>query len=110
MDCLVLPIQNKLEEWKKITQTLDKEHAKGSILIIFMLLFVYNFLFASVSTEYKKYRTHIKKKSEQVLRLRKKSKKDINEVFDVQASDPIHVNNLEFKGNPKNLPTTSIKI
>ena len=35
MDCLVLPIQNKLEEWKKITQTLDKEHAKGSILFIY---------------------------------------------------------------------------
>ena len=31
MDCLVLPIQNKLEEWKKITHTLDKEHAKGNI-------------------------------------------------------------------------------
>lgn len=30
MDCLVLPIQNKLEEWKKITHHLDKEHAKGT--------------------------------------------------------------------------------
>jgi len=55
MDCLVLPIQNKLEEWKKITHALDKEHAK----------------------EYKRYRSYIKKKSDQVLRLRKKAKKDV---------------------------------
>ena len=30
MDCLVLPIQNKLEEWRKASNTLDKEHAKGT--------------------------------------------------------------------------------
>ena len=30
MDCLVLPIQNKLEEWRKITHALEREHAKGS--------------------------------------------------------------------------------
>lgn len=54
MDCLVLPVQNKLEEWKKITTVLDKEHAR----------------------EYKKYRSHIKKKSEQVVRLRKKTRKE----------------------------------
>ncbi len=29
MDCLVLPIQGKLEEWKRATLALDKEHSKG---------------------------------------------------------------------------------
>jgi hypothetical protein len=29
MDCLVLPIQTRVEEWKKITNVLDKEHHKG---------------------------------------------------------------------------------
>ena len=30
MDCLVLPIQSRVEEWKKITNILDKEHHKGN--------------------------------------------------------------------------------
>lgn len=30
MDCLVLPLQEKLEDWKKTVFTLDKEHAKGN--------------------------------------------------------------------------------
>ena len=29
MDCLVLPIQARVEEWKKVTNILDKEHHKG---------------------------------------------------------------------------------
>ena len=29
MDCMVQPIQNKVEEWKKVANYLDKEHAKG---------------------------------------------------------------------------------
>ena len=29
MDCLVLPIQSKMEDWKKVTISLDKEHARG---------------------------------------------------------------------------------
>lgn len=29
MDCLVLPLQEKLEDWKKSLINLDKEHAKG---------------------------------------------------------------------------------
>lgn len=28
MDCLVLPLQDRIEEWKKTTSQLDKEHAK----------------------------------------------------------------------------------
>ncbi|TRY61256.1 hypothetical protein TCAL_14914 [Tigriopus californicus] len=60
MDCLVLPIQSKLEEWRKSANALDKEHAK----------------------EFKKHRAHIKKKSDQVVRLRKKMKKDSRSVPD----------------------------
>ena len=29
LDCLIIPLQEKLEEWKKTTVTLDKDHAKG---------------------------------------------------------------------------------
>jgi hypothetical protein len=29
MDCLVVPLQEKLEDWKKTVINLDKEHAKG---------------------------------------------------------------------------------
>ncbi|CAB4065214.1 MTSS1 [Lepeophtheirus salmonis] len=54
MDCLVLPIQGKLEEWKKVAVILDKEHSKT----------------------YKKNRSQIKKKFDQVVRLRKKLKKE----------------------------------
>ncbi|XP_033115357.1 protein MTSS 2-like isoform X8 [Anneissia japonica] len=53
MDCLVLPLQEKVEDWKKITTQLDKDHAK----------------------EYKKARHEIKKKSTDTLRLQKKAKK-----------------------------------
>ena len=30
MECLVLPLQDKLEEWKKLVVNLDKEHSKGN--------------------------------------------------------------------------------
>jgi hypothetical protein len=29
MDCLVVPLQEKLEDWKKSVVNLDKDHAKG---------------------------------------------------------------------------------
>ena len=29
MECLVLPLHEKLEEWKKMAINLDKDHAKG---------------------------------------------------------------------------------
>ena len=29
MDCLVTPLQEKTEEWKKSVVQLDKDHAKG---------------------------------------------------------------------------------
>ncbi|KAL0278814.1 UNVERIFIED_CONTAM: hypothetical protein PYX00_000514 [Menopon gallinae] len=53
MDCLILPLQEKLEDWKKIVINLDKEHAK----------------------EYKRARTELKKRSTDTLRLQKKARK-----------------------------------
>ncbi|KAK9732366.1 IRSp53/MIM homology domain [Popillia japonica] len=53
MDCLVLPLQERLEDWKKTVLTLDKEHAK----------------------EYKKARSELKKRSTDTLRLQKKMRK-----------------------------------
>ncbi|EFN69032.1 Metastasis suppressor protein 1 [Camponotus floridanus] len=50
MDCLVLPLQEKLEDWKKSLINLDKEHAK----------------------EFKKARAELKKRSTDTLRLQKK--------------------------------------
>ena len=32
MDCLIIPLQEKLEDWKKSLVYLDKEHAKGTNL------------------------------------------------------------------------------
>jgi len=61
LDCLVLPLQDKLEEWKKIGHTLDKEHSK----------------------EFKKLRTELKKKSDNASRLIKKQKK-----YKGSAADP----------------------
>lgn len=34
MDCLVVPLQEKIEEWKKAVINLDKEHAKGKQLVL----------------------------------------------------------------------------
>lgn len=42
MECLVLPLHDKLEEWKKMVVNLDKEHSKGSY---------YNLLFCSSSCQ-----------------------------------------------------------
>jgi len=33
MDCLILPLQEKLEDWKKSTVQLDKDHSKGMFLL-----------------------------------------------------------------------------
>jgi len=53
LDCLVLPLQEKMEEWKKIAHSLDKEHSK----------------------EYKKLRSELKKKFDNQTKLMKKNKK-----------------------------------
>ncbi|KAM3858237.1 protein MTSS 1-like [Diretmus argenteus] len=53
LDCLINPLQEQMEEWKRVSNTLDKDHAK----------------------EYKKARQEIKKKSSDTLKLQKKAKK-----------------------------------
>ncbi|XP_047667172.1 protein MTSS 1-like isoform X2 [Tachysurus fulvidraco] len=53
IDCLINPLQEQLEEWKRGANMLDKDHAK----------------------EYKKARQEIKKKSSDTLKLQKKAKK-----------------------------------
>ncbi|XP_023327810.1 mediator of RNA polymerase II transcription subunit 12 isoform X4 [Eurytemora carolleeae] len=53
LDCMVLPLQDKMEEWKKVASCLDKDHSK----------------------EYKKLRTELKKKSDNATRILKKHKK-----------------------------------
>ncbi|XP_071508849.1 protein MTSS 2-like, partial [Diadema antillarum] len=53
MEYLVAPLQEKMEEWKKNTTQLDKDHTK----------------------EYKKARQEIKKKSSDTIRLQKKARK-----------------------------------
>lgn len=30
LDCLINPLQEQMEEWKRVANTLDKDHAKGS--------------------------------------------------------------------------------
>ncbi|XP_058463593.1 immunoglobulin A1 protease autotransporter isoform X11 [Malaya genurostris] len=53
MDCLIVPLQEKLEDWRKHVAIIDKDHAK----------------------EYKRCRTELKKRSSDTLRLQKKAKK-----------------------------------
>uniref|UniRef100_A0A667X176 IMD domain-containing protein n=1 Tax=Myripristis murdjan TaxID=586833 RepID=A0A667X176_9TELE len=56
LDCLINPLQEQMEEWKRVANTLDKDHAK----------------------EYKKARQEIKKKSSDTLKLQKKAKKGLD--------------------------------
>ena len=53
---MVFPIQSKKEEWKKCITSQDKEHSKV----------------------FKKVRQSIKRKNEQIMKLRKRAKKDAN--------------------------------
>ncbi|XP_055528925.1 mucin-2 isoform X7 [Wyeomyia smithii] len=53
MDCLIVPLQEKLEDWRKHVAVIDKDHAK----------------------EYKRCRAELKKRSSDTLRLQKKAKK-----------------------------------
>ncbi|XP_054842001.1 protein MTSS 1 isoform X2 [Eublepharis macularius] len=68
IDCLINPLQEQMEEWKKAANQLDKDHAK----------------------EYKKARQEIKKKSSDTLKLQKKAKKgrgDIQPQLDSALQD-----------------------
>ncbi|XP_077405022.1 protein MTSS 1-like isoform X2 [Vanacampus margaritifer] len=62
VDCLINPLQEQTEEWKRVANTLDKDHAK----------------------EYKKARHEIKKRSSDTLKLQKKAKKDVYGRGDLQ--------------------------
>lgn len=44
MDCLVIPLQEKLEEWKKAVINLDKEHAKGKLPYLYSLETILEFI------------------------------------------------------------------
>uniref|UniRef100_A0A3B3Z687 IMD domain-containing protein n=1 Tax=Periophthalmus magnuspinnatus TaxID=409849 RepID=A0A3B3Z687_9GOBI len=56
VDCLINPLQEQMEDWRRTTSSLDKDHAK----------------------EYKKARQEIKKRSSDTLKLQKKAKKGSN--------------------------------
>lgn len=77
LDCLVLPLQDKMEDWKKVANTLDKEHSK----------------------EYKKLRSELKKKTDNSTRLMKKQKKGKGQESDPKVDQSLcelskHVRNL----------------
>ncbi|XP_020562549.1 metastasis suppressor protein 1 isoform X3 [Oryzias latipes] len=59
LDCLINPLQEQMEEWRRAANALDKDHAK----------------------EYKKARQEIKKRSSDTLKLQKKAKKASADVF-----------------------------
>lgn len=68
IECLINPLQEQMEEWKRGSNTLDKDHAK----------------------EYKRARQEIKKKSSDTLKLQKKAKKgrgDIQPQLDSAMQD-----------------------
>lgn len=51
IECLINPLQEQMEEWKRGANTLDKDHAKGKRIIhtIFILLIMYLFLYEIIS-------------------------------------------------------------
>jgi hypothetical protein len=74
---MVLPMQDKLEDWKKSAALMDKDHAK----------------------EYKKIRSEIRKKSESVSRAQKKQKK--SKTTSDYASKALDSSMLELTKNLK---------
>eukprot|EP00069_Balaena_mysticetus_P008574 bmy_19706T0 len=77
IDCLINPLQEQMEEWKKVANQLDKDHAK----------------------EYKKARQEIKKKSSDTLKLQKKAKKgnSANSAVNVLLGENEHVLDFSLK-------------
>ncbi|CAH1125519.1 unnamed protein product [Ceutorhynchus assimilis] len=69
MECLIIPLQEKLEEWRKTVLNLDKEHAR----------------------DYKRARAELKKRSTDTLRLQKKMRKgaggDVQKRFECGLQD-----------------------
>nr|XP_046253392.1 protein MTSS 2 isoform X3 [Scatophagus argus] len=62
MESLITPLQDKIEDWKKTANQLDKDHAK----------------------EYKRSRHEIKKKSSDTIKLQKKARKELQGRGDLQ--------------------------
>ncbi|XP_024268544.1 protein MTSS 2 isoform X3 [Oncorhynchus tshawytscha] len=62
MESLITPLQDRIEDWKKTANQLDKDHAK----------------------EYKRSRHEIKKKSSDTMKLQKKARKEIQGRGDLQ--------------------------
>ncbi|XP_051755636.1 protein MTSS 2 isoform X5 [Ctenopharyngodon idella] len=62
MESLITPLQDRIEDWKKTANQLDKDHAK----------------------EYKRSRHEIKKKSSDTMKLQKKAKKELQGRGDLQ--------------------------
>ncbi|XP_050292981.1 uncharacterized protein LOC126733634 isoform X2 [Anthonomus grandis grandis] len=69
MECLIIPLQEKFEEWRKTVLNLDKEHAR----------------------DYKRARAELKKRSTDTLRLQKKMRKgaggDVQKRFECGLQD-----------------------
>ncbi|XP_060518908.1 protein MTSS 2 isoform X2 [Cylas formicarius] len=69
MECLIIPLQEKLEEWRRTVLNLDKEHAR----------------------DYKRARAELKKRSTDTLRLQKKMRKgaggDVQKRFECGLQD-----------------------
>lgn len=68
MDCLIIPLQDKIEEWRRQCAILDKEHAK----------------------EYKRCRAELKKRSNDTLRLQKKARKGQSETIQSLVDSSMH--------------------
>ena len=77
---MVLPLQDKLEDWRKCAITMDKDHAK----------------------EYKKMRSEVKKRSEAVQRAQKKQRKQskTNDPNITKALGMLTINIIKFTISP----------
>jgi len=73
VETFIQPLNERIEEWKKSANTLDKDHAKGLKGINFFFFFIFiKFLF---NIDYKKLRNELRKKATETSKLRKKCRK-----------------------------------
>ncbi|XP_055686322.1 protein MTSS 2 isoform X2 [Lutzomyia longipalpis] len=68
MDCLIAPLQEKIEEWKRQVAIIDKDHTK----------------------EYKRCRAELKKRSTDTLRLQKKARKGQSDTMQSLVNSSLH--------------------
>lgn len=73
MDSLIIPLQDKVEDWKRQVVVLDKEHTK----------------------EYKRCRNELKKRSTDTLRLQKKAKKNTSDNLQNLVDSSMHTVNQQ---------------